>query len=141
MEQGAGAPAAAAAVLAAGSYLASGLWPRQRFELLLFCSIAVVASVVVVVVVVVVAVVIIALLPSCIKCRCHSLSATPFPLLPPAAAAAAVSYKCVLPPLRYFSLQHLSLSFAFFRVCAGKTLHIIIKWLREFLSRAPWLMQ
>lgn len=102
MEQGAGA-----AVLAAGSYLASGLWPRQRFELLLFCSIAVV------VVVVVVAVVIIALLPSCIKCRWYSLSATPLPTLPPAFAA-AVSYKCVFSPLRFFSLQHLSLSFAFF---------------------------
>lgn len=52
----------------------------NAFELLLFCSIAVVASVAVVVVVV--AVVIIALLPSCIKCRCHSpLSLSSLPLL------------------------------------------------------------
>lgn len=48
----------------------------NAFELLLFCSIAVVASVVVV------AVVIIALLPSCIKCRWHSpLSLSSLPLL------------------------------------------------------------
>lgn len=51
----------------------------NAFELLLFCSIAVVASVAVVVVVV--AVVIIALLPSCIKCRCHSPPLSSLPML------------------------------------------------------------
>lgn len=67
----------------------------NAFELLLFCSIAVVASVAVV------AVVIIALLPSCIKCRC---------LLP--SLAAAVSYKCVLPPLPSAFVTFLCLFFS-----------------------------